>query len=388
MIASNPISVPWQALLDAIGAVLAFLYSVIPSYGIDIIVLTLLLRVLLIPLAVKQIRSMQAMQTIQPKVRAVQQKFKGDRQRISEETMKLYREHGVNPFSGCLPVIAQFPVLIALYGVLVVPNGLPHIRGTSAPARPGDPATTRLYRDITTEGQNPGVHFLGMNLICAAREAGSGLQDAEDKRVAVSSAVPKVTNAQGKKVPDPRYTFARDCEGAVARVPAFLLLAAMVATTYYSQRQMQKASPAANPQQQMLTRIMPVFFGVIGINFPSGLVLYWTTTNLVQIVQQRYMLPRYAAQASVGKGGDGAKRSLTDGGSGKRAGTQGPRGAQGPGKRAGSGTGGNAAGDKRRGSSSQPKPGQGQRRQGGGQTQGSSGGGGRDGGDRKKRRKR
>jgi OXA1/YqjG-like inner membrane protein len=257
--------------------------------------------------------------------------------------------------------------------VLVVPNGLPHIRGTSNPRPPGDPATTRLYRSITAEGQSPGVHFLGMNLICAAREAGSGMSDDSSHVV---------------HIPASSFTFQRDCGGAASRIPAYFLLAAMVATTFYSQRQMQKASQAANPQQQMLTRIMPVFFGVIGINFPSGLVLYWTTTNLVQIVQQRYMLPRYTAQAPVGKGGDGTKRSLADGGSGKRTGTQGPRGAQGPGKRPGSGTGGNASRDKGRGSPSQSKAGQGQRPQGGGQTQGSSGGGGRDGGDRKKRRKR
>jgi YidC/Oxa1 family membrane protein insertase len=367
ILGSNPISVPWQALLDAIGAVLAFLYSVIPSYAIDIIVLTLLLRVLLIPLAVKQIRSMQAMQTIQPKVRALQQKYKGDRQRISEETMKLYREHGVNPFSGCLPVLAQFPLLIALYGVLVVPNGLPHIRGTSNPRPAGDPATTRLYRDITTQGQAPGVHFLGLNLICAAREAGSGMPEDDSHEV---------------HIPASKFTFSRDCGGPVARIPAYLLLAAMIGTTFYSQRQMQKASPQANPQQQMLTRIMPVFFGVIGINFPSGLVLYWTTTNLVQIVQQRYMLPRYTTQPAVGKAGAGTKRSLTDGGSTKGSG---PRSGQGPSKRPPEGTTGQ---DKRRGASGQSKPGQGGQRRPGGSSQGSSGGGGRDGGDRKKRRKR
>src|SRR2546427_2469995 len=106
----------WQAILNFLGAILAFFYKLVPNYGVAIILLTLAMRVVLLPLGIKQIRSMQAMQTIQPRVKAIQQKYKGKpdaRQKINEETMKLYKEYGVNPLGGCLPMVLQFPVLIA-----------------------------------------------------------------------------------------------------------------------------------------------------------------------------------------------------------------------------------------------------------------------------------
>src|SRR5438552_58545 len=121
-----------------LGAIMAYFYKVIPNYGVAIILLTLAMRVVLLPLGIKQIRSMQAMQTIQPKAKAIQQKYKGDRQRINEETMKLYKEYGVNPLGGCLPIVLQFPLLIALFAVLRVPGGIRHIPHEAATARVAD----------------------------------------------------------------------------------------------------------------------------------------------------------------------------------------------------------------------------------------------------------
>src|SRR5207244_9783058 len=88
ILAANPLSPAFKALLDGIGAVLAFLYRYVPNYGVDIILLTLGIRILLLPLGIKQIRSMQAMQSIQPKVREIQRKFKGKRDAASRKTMK------------------------------------------------------------------------------------------------------------------------------------------------------------------------------------------------------------------------------------------------------------------------------------------------------------
>src|SRR6266571_7928007 len=152
----------WHSLLDGLGAVLAFFYRYIPNYALAIIVLTLAIRVLLLPLAVKQIRSMQAMQAIQPKVKELQRKLKGNRERLNQEMMALYKEHGVNPLSGCLPILAQFPVLIALYGVLRVPVGIPHV-----------PATSSLRTAIETQQ----VSFLGTNLLCSAAQAGKTVDE-------------------------------------------------------------------------------------------------------------------------------------------------------------------------------------------------------------------
>jgi YidC/Oxa1 family membrane protein insertase len=355
----------FQQLLNGIGAVLAWLYDLIPNYGIAIIVLTLVIRVLLLPLAVKQIRSMAAMQAVGPKQKEIQRKYKGNRQKIQEETMRLYKEEGVNPLSGCLPLLAQFPVLIALFAVLSVPKGLPHVKGDS-------PQGTKLYQDIRSSA--PGVRFLGANLVCSASEAGRQVVLPEAK----DHSFPSVTKKCGS--------------GSASRIPYYVFLAAMIATTYYQQKQMQRASPSQNQQQQMLARIMPVFFGFIGFTFPAGLVVYWTTTNAVQIIQQHFMLPK-PEPATSSKGRGNGKTGPREKGSGMKKPAAGQSGGKGsaPGSQrpASQGENGDDGGDKPR-----PKEGGDKRGTGGrpaGQDQGNRarrGPGGRNGGDRKKRRKR
>lgn len=369
------IGVSWfQALLNGIGAVVAWLYDLIPNYGVAIIVLTLAIRILLLPLAVKQIRSMHAMQAIGPKQKEIQRKYKGNRVKIQEETMKLYREEGVNPLSGCLPILAQFPVLIALFAVLSVPNGLPHVRGSAQ-------NPTRLYQDILRTPTPSGLKLFGANLVCSASEAGRQVS------VKPNAAYPGFTK--------------KDCgKGAPVRIPYYFFLAAMVATTYYQQRQMQRASPPGqNQQQQMIMRIMPAFFGFIGFTFPAALVVYWTTTNVVQIIQQHFMLPKRApTEAGAPKAqGDGGKRargqrgstaSRFDGGRARGTGGSASRKGQSTPSKATPPQGENAA------EGSQPRPKQqGDRGRTGGGTPGQGnragrGPGGRDGGNRKKRRKR
>lgn len=99
---------------------LVFLYNIIPGqdFGVAIILLTILLRIILFPLSHKSIKSRQAMSALQPKIKEIQRKFKSKEEQ-SKETMKLYKEHGVNPFSGCLPLLIQLPILIALYRVFI-----------------------------------------------------------------------------------------------------------------------------------------------------------------------------------------------------------------------------------------------------------------------------
>jgi YidC/Oxa1 family membrane protein insertase len=355
----------FQQLLNGIGAVLAWLYDLIPNYGIAIIVLTLAIRVLLLPLAVKQIRSMAAMQAVGPKQKEIQRKYKGNRQKIQEETMRLYKEEGVNPLSGCLPLLAQFPVLIALFAVLSVPKGLPHVKGDS-------PQGTKLYQDIRSSA--PGVRFIGANLVCSASEAGRQVVLPEAK----DHSYPSVTKKCGS--------------GSASRIPYYVFLAAMIATTYYQQKQMQRASPSQNQQQQMLARIMPVFFGFIGFTFPAGLVVYWTTTNGVQIIQQHFMLPK-PEPATSSKGRGNGKTGPREKGSGMKKPPAGQSGGKGPSagsqRSASQGENGDDGGDKPR-----PKEGGDKRGTSGrpaGQDQGNRarrGPGGRNGGDRKKRRKR
>jgi len=305
----NFLSGPWQGLLNGLGWVLAEIYEVIPSFGVTIIVLTVVIRVVLLPLGIKQVRSMQHMQIIQPKVKQIQQKYKANRQRQQEEIMKLYKEYGVNPFSGCWPVLLQFPILISMYSVLRFPQHPIHV-----------PPETKLYEAVVaqippiqaTEGMTPadvralvpaepgpasGTSFLGMNLLCSATQAGN-----PDARLG-----DRVT-VNGEAV-DLEYPV--NCGGDLNRIPYYAFALLMFGTTYYQQRQMQKASPpgAASQQQQALLKILPIMFGVFGIFFPSGLVVYWTTSNLWQIGQQYYMLRTRPSAEALAAAADGKKGS-------------------------------------------------------------------------------
>jgi YidC/Oxa1 family membrane protein insertase len=116
---------PWDAVFLPLFNLVVLLYRVLFSdFALAIIVSTVLIRTVLAPLFVQQIRSQREMQQVQPLVREIQRKHKGNRQKIQEETMALYREHGVNPFGGCLPLALQLPILLALYSVLQRASGI------------------------------------------------------------------------------------------------------------------------------------------------------------------------------------------------------------------------------------------------------------------------
>lgn len=272
---------PWQTLLDAIGWVLAQIYSVVPNYGLSIIILTLVIKLLLLPLGIKQIKSMQHMQAIQPKLKELQKKHKGNKQKIQEEQMRLYKEAGVNPLGGCLPLLLQFPILIAMYSVLRAPVPNADYDPAAAPGTPESvqytnnhlPTDSSLYSDLTTHNQSGGM-FAFMNLQCSLVQAGSQVE------VPNSAGEPsgEVIDCGEARFPDV--------------IPYVLLLVIMVGSTYYQQQQMQKASPpgSQSSQQQAIMRVMPLMFAFFGLSFPAGLVLYWTTSNLFQIGQQWFLL--------------------------------------------------------------------------------------------------
>jgi YidC/Oxa1 family membrane protein insertase len=365
----NFLSGPWQGLLNGLGWVLAQIYEVIPNFGVTIIVLTIVIRVVLLPLGIKQVRSMQHMQIIQPKVKQIQQKYKTNRQRQQEEIMKLYKEYGVNPFSGCWPVLLQFPILISMYSVLRFPQHPIHV-----------PPETKLYATVTMQippipvtadmtpteirglvpdqpGPASGTSFLGMNLLCQAGLPWEPAPETLGDEITVN----------GEKV---RLEYPVECaSNAVERVPYYAFALLMFGTTYYQQRQMQKASPpgAASQQQQALLKILPVMFGIFGIFFPAGLVVYWTTSNLWQIGQQHYMLrtrPSAEALAAAADGKKGSeKRGLmssmmeraeqerkrrggsTPGSATRKPGTPKPGSGSGRGQRKKPGSGGSGGGD-------------------------------------------
>jgi YidC/Oxa1 family membrane protein insertase len=244
-----------MGFFEVFAAVLAWFYSIIPSYGLAIILLTLSVRVLLLPLSIKQTRSMREMQVIQPEIKRIQKKYKGDRQKMNQEVMALYKEHGVNPLGGCAPLLLQMPVFIALFYVIRRP--LEYL---------GD---TALKADLTTHALS--VHqFLGLRLDCSPQQVLSGEH----------SSISGITEP---------------CSGGgiLPFIPYLLLILFMGATTFYQQKQMQASRGTGDPQQQQMQtfmKIMPVILVVFGFSFPTGVVLYWITTNAWTIVQQRIML--------------------------------------------------------------------------------------------------
>ncbi len=304
MLAEIPVISPvFQALLDAIGWVLAWLYDIIPNYGLAIIVLTLVLRFLLFPLGMKQIKSMQAMQALQPKIKEIQKKYRGNKQKAQEETMRLYREAGVNPLGGCLPVLAQFPLLIAMYAVIRPPSYAPlDAEGQVATSQAAVveyhiqnnhlPTDSALFASVIT---HEGTGFLGLNLQCSADQAGnvdkSTIRDTD--RQPVKPGLPLVGD-DGEPLDSFTSKPVIPCgtDGITSKIGYIILLGLMIGTSFYQTLQTQRASPqgAASGQQQMILRIMPLFFGFIGYSFPSGLVLYWTVSNLFMIGQQTLQL--------------------------------------------------------------------------------------------------
>ncbi|HYO61824.1 MAG TPA: YidC/Oxa1 family membrane protein insertase [Actinomycetota bacterium] len=261
-----------MGFFELFSTALAGFYALIPSYGLAIILLTLAVRLLLLPLSIKQTKSMREMQAIQPEIKRLQAKHKGDRQKMNEELMALYKEHGVNPFGGCLPLLMQFPVLIGLFYVIREP--LKYM---------GEVVESSALADGLREIPVQINSFLGIHLNCTAGNTLSGTIEGEGTARAL----------------------AESCgSGLVAALPYLLLVLAMGFTTYYQQKQMQKSTPKSPQaqQMQMITRIMPLMLMVFSFNFPAGVVVYWVTTNLWTIVQQRIILAAHPPVA-VGAGG-------------------------------------------------------------------------------------
>lgn len=207
-------------LIDPLKLVIGFFYNFteilgIPNYGLAIILFTIVLKAILYPLTVKQIRSMKKMQELQPKMKAIQEKYKDNKQLQQQKMMEFYQENQFNPLSGCLPLLAQMPILMGIFWAL------------------------KDFSYVTTPS------FLYLADI---------------------------------SLPDPYY----------------ILPVLSAATTWYSTKQSQTgqvAQEGAMAQQQKIMQIfMPLFIGYISLQFPAGLVIYWVTSNILQILQQWWLM--------------------------------------------------------------------------------------------------
>jgi YidC/Oxa1 family membrane protein insertase len=299
-------------IYHAMGTVLAFFYSVVSSYGLSIALLTMTVRILLIPLTTKQVKSQQAMQRIQPELKRLQAKYKNDRQKLNEEMMKFYKENKVNPLAGCLPIVLQAPLFIVLYRV---------VRGLSFPGGPRHvPHDSKLYTSLVESGGK--MVSWGFDL---AKSAGS---------------VPGFGKA----------------------FPYYILVALTVITGYFQQRQMTARMPkdSANQQMQMVAKVFPVIIGFVSLSVPAGVVVYFVVSNLWQIAQQAVTFKAFpplhltagADKGDKGDKGDKSGGSKVDRGAGgpKGGGDGGGNGARNP--RKPSAGGGGAAKDKKQ----PPKP--------------------------------
>jgi YidC/Oxa1 family membrane protein insertase len=215
-----------QPLIDLFEPVLVFFHDTVGfGWGMSIVMLTITIRALLLPLTLKQVKSMRALQQIAPLMKEVQTKYKDDKQRQQQEMMKLYQEHKVNPFASCLPLLAQLPVFIALFYLL----------------------QDDLRREICPELQQGGE-----NRPCGASEASEFLF------------IPDITD---------------NATGGVL----ITLIVLYVGSQLLSSLLM---SVSADKNQRMIFLALPFIFIPFIINFPAGLLVYWITTNLWTIVQQ------------------------------------------------------------------------------------------------------
>ena len=211
-------------IIHILQMILGAFYSVtsaagFESYGFPIILLTILIKLVTYPLTVKQVKSMKAMQDIQPKMKKIQEKYKHDPQMLQQKTGELFREAGVNPLAGCLPLLVQMPILMGMYYAL-------------------------------------------FNFTFPSTEAAAFFW------------LPSMSE------PDPYY-----------------ILPVLSAATTFLQQKM--TSSEMTGQMKIMMTVMPLFIGWISLTFPSGLVRYWVTMNVVQIAQQWWM---YRGEDKTAKG--------------------------------------------------------------------------------------
>src|SRR6188768_2480243 len=213
------------------------------TWVLSIIGLTITVRAALIPLFVRQIKSSRNMQLLQPKVKELQKKYGHDRERLAQETMKLYKETGTNPFASCLPILLQMPIFLALFRLI----------------------------DHAVKHPDEGRALMTSSLASSFADA----------------------TLFGAKISD-SFT---STDSVNVRILAGVLVVAMTATTFMTQRQLMSKNMPADAmtgqyaqQQKILLYILPLVFAVGGIAFPIGVLIYWTTSNLWTMSQQFYVI--------------------------------------------------------------------------------------------------
>jgi len=259
-------------MFDLIATVLAWFYDLVPSLGLSIVLLTLVVMVVVTPLTLKGTRSMIKMQHLQPEMKKIQTRHKGDREKMNKELMAFYQANGINPMGGCLPMLVQAPVFIVLYNVL---RGL-----------------TRRLSDI---GENAGWIVGRLSSDLPLSDAPSDPQVFFPDYVAADSQLfvdlSHQTEMVSWGVDLSRSAGEALSAGIIQALPYFLLILVVFGSSWIQQQQIRgrnKDSPV-NPQQQMIMKVMPFFLPVISYSLDAALVLYFVISNLYRIGQQSYI---------------------------------------------------------------------------------------------------
>jgi YidC/Oxa1 family membrane protein insertase len=260
-----PFANPLQPLINVCEQVLLFFHDHVGvSWGFSIILLTITVRLILLPLTLKQVTSMQRLQVLAPEMRAIQAKYKEDKQRQQQEMMKFYKENRVNPLASCLPLAFQFPFFIALYYMLrtdLKADMCPGIKEYAASTG------TKLANVTCTEFGDS--HYAAVHNIHVA---------------------------------DPSFLFIPDLTAKATGAVLIVLIAMYVASQLGSGL---LSSASMDRNQRMIMLGLPIVFVTFIINFPAGLMVYWITTNCWTIVQQLIVrktvgVPRRPAVATAG----------------------------------------------------------------------------------------
>jgi YidC/Oxa1 family membrane protein insertase len=262
---------PWNALLvHPLMAVTAVAMYYTRDFGLAVILVTILIRLLVYPLYVTQIRSQRAMQEVAPAINELKRKYGNDRQRFAEEQMKLYKERGISPLAGCFPLLLQMPILFALYAALSQLGC-----GLGPPSNNECPGLTHDQLE-----QVYGIFGFLPNPI------------PPDGRLDTTAHwLPWIT--AGLQHPDNKSIF-----GLFGALPLIAGIAQLVASVQALPAKPVKSDDPNQRMFQSMAYTFPIMTVLIGQNFPAGLALYWITTTMFQIVQQYFVsgwgqLPKY-----------------------------------------------------------------------------------------------
>jgi YidC/Oxa1 family membrane protein insertase len=253
-------------MLQFLASILSFFYQFTHSYGLSIVLLTVIVRLVLFPLTAKQMRSMAAMSRVQPQIKKMQAEYKDDRQKLNEEMMKFYKQEGINPAAGCFPLLLQLPVFFGLFRV---------IRGLSSTG----PLSFLAVRV-------PRPDYLGKN--------------SEMYRAIVRS---------GGQLLSWGFDLAQSASGTwgSSKATPYLILVLLYGASGWVQqsmankRNMTQATGTAAQMQQIM-KIFPLFMALFAWSMPAGLVVYWFASNLWTIGQQEVLhrtIPRHDPNAPI-----------------------------------------------------------------------------------------